>query len=43
MHTVLSVNINKLRLRFPNKFTEKDAIDRDADAEYKLMQNQINK
>lgn len=43
MHTVLSVNINKLRLRFPNKFTEKDAIERDTDAEYKLMQNQINK
>lgn len=35
--SVLSENIAKLRARFPDKFTESEAVDRDKAAEYKAM------
>lgn len=39
MNEVLSMNIAKLRLRYPNKFNGKDAIGRNVEAERELLEN----
>lgn len=36
---VFDINIKKLRLRYPNKFNEKDAINRNLDAERKVLES----
>lgn len=38
MHDVLTLNINKLKLRYPSKFTEHHAIDRDVEAEREFLE-----
>jgi NTP pyrophosphatase (non-canonical NTP hydrolase) len=38
MNEVLTLNIEKLKLRYPNKFTSEDAINRDVDAERELLE-----
>ncbi len=35
---VLQVNIDKLKARFPDKFTEEDALNRDLDKERKILE-----
>lgn len=35
---IMTVNINKLKLRYPEKFTEKDAVDRDVVAEREFLE-----
>lgn len=35
---ILTVNIEKLRARYPEKFTEKDAIERDLDTERAILE-----
>lgn len=37
--TVMQTNINKLKARYPEKFTEKDAIDRNLDKEREILEN----
>jgi len=39
MDELLTMNINKLRLRYPEKFRESDAINRDVDKERELLEN----
>lgn len=39
MNEIMTLNIAKLKLRYPNKFTEKDAIDRDVKAERVLLES----
>lgn len=41
LNDVLTMNIAKLRLRFPDKFTEKEATDRDLAAERELLEKHI--
>lgn len=41
MREIKQVNIDKLRARFPDKFTEKDANNRDLDAEHKILSGEI--
>lgn len=43
MNEVLTVNINKLKLRYPEKFTESDAIKRDIVAERELLEETSKK
>lgn len=40
MDEILTKNIEKLRLRFPDKFNESDAINRDVAAERRLLEDQ---
>lgn len=37
-HEILDLNIKKLRARFPDKFTEKDALNRDLDQERDILE-----
>jgi len=39
--TIKKNNIEKLQARYPNKFTETDAIQRDLTAERKILENEI--
>lgn len=39
MNDILTMNIEKLRLRYPEKFTESDAVNRDVTAERALLEN----
>lgn len=39
---ILTVNINKLKLRYPEKFTESAAIHRNTDAERQLLEDQTD-
>ena len=38
LEDVLQVNIDKLKARFPDKFTEKDALNRDLDKERNILE-----
>lgn len=38
MEDILNTNINKLRARFPNKFTSHDALNRDLDNERSILE-----
>ena len=38
LEEVAETNINKLKARYPNKFTSEDALSRDLDAEYKILE-----
>lgn len=40
--SVMQKNIEKLRARYPNKFTEHDAIHRDLDKERKILESSSN-
>lgn len=38
--TVMETNINKLKARYPQKFTEDEALNRDLDKERKILENE---
>lgn len=40
VNEIMTVNINKLKLRYPEKFNEKDAVDRDVVAERVLLESE---
>ena len=40
VNEIMTLNINKLRLRYPEKFSESDAVNRDVDAERILLEGQ---
>jgi len=40
MNAMLQINIDKLATRYPNKFTEDSAINRDLDAERKILEQE---
>ena len=42
MNEILTMNIEKLKLRFKNKFTEQDALNRDLDRERDLLEGEEN-
>ena len=39
---IQTININKLKARYPNKFTSSDAINRDLDTERKILENGLD-
>ena len=39
MNNIMTVNIKKLKKRYPDKFTENDAINRDTDEERTILEN----
>ena len=40
INEILTMNIEKLKLRFPNKFTEQDVNNRDSDKERALLEKE---
>ena len=40
LEEVAETNINKLKARYPNKFTSEDALNRDLDTEYKILKGE---
>ncbi len=40
LEEVAETNINKLKSRYPNKFTSENALNRDLDAEYKILKGE---